>query len=374
MNMLLTVKTKLNPTDEQHQALLATMERFNEACNYVSAIAFQERTFGKRTLQKQHYRYIREHYGLSAQLAVRAIGKVSESYKGKGHRQERHDFKPHNAVVYDQRILSFKSLDTVSILTLSGRLLIPFSVGEYAQLEQRRVRGQADLILQKGTFYLCVVVEAPEETPYNVAGCLGVDIGLVDIATTSDGQHFSGDKADRVRARYTTLKAALQSKGTKSAKRHLKRVSGKERRFKTNLNHCISKTLIGIAKGTKRAIALEDLTHIRSRTTVKKAQRERLGKWAFGQLRQFIEYKAQLGGVPVAVVDPKNTSKQCSQCGHIEKRNRRTQAEFVCVSCGHTENADINAARNIASRAVVNQPIVSQNPKEIQARRFSAGS
>jgi len=372
--MLLTIKAKLNPTDEQRQALLATMERFNEACNYVSSLSFQEQTFGKRTLQKQHYRYIRDNYGLSAQLAVRAIAKVSESYRGKGHRQEPHTFKPHSAVVYDQRILSFKALDLVSILTLEGRKLIPLSIGAYAQLEQRRVRGQADLVLKKGVFYLCVVVEVEEDTPYNAEGCLGVDLGLVNIATTSDGQHFSGDNADSVRTRYTKLKAALQSKGTKSAKRHLKRTSGKERKFKTNLNHCISKVIVGIAKDTKRAIALEDLTHIRSQVTVIKAQRGRLGKWAFGQLRQFIDYKAQLNEVPTFVVDPRNTSKQCSECGHIDKANRKTQSEFVCVACGHAENADINAAKNIASRAVVNQPIVSLKQKEIQAHSFSVGN
>ena len=373
--VLLTVKAKLNPTDEQRQALLTTMERFNEACNYVSSISYQDGVFGKRTLQKQHYRYIRDTYDLSAQLAVRAIAKVSESYRGKGHRQELHIFKQHSAVVYDQRILSFKSLDSVSILTLEGRQLIPFSIGAYAQLEQRRIRGQADLILQKGTFYLCVVVEVEEDTPFNAEGCLGVDLGLVNIATTSDGQHFSGDKADGVRTRYTKLKAALQSKGTKSAKRHLKRTSGKERKFKTNLNHCISKIIVVIAKDTKRAIALEDLTYIRSRVTVRKAQRGGLGKWAFGQLRQFIDYKAQLNGVPTFVVDHKNTSKQCSECGHTDKKSRKTQADFVCVSCGHTENADINAANNIASRAVVNQPIVSlKKSKEIQAHSFSVGN
>jgi IS605 OrfB family transposase len=234
------------------------------------------------------------------------------------------------------------------------------------------------LILQKGVFYLCVVVEVDEDVQYNAEGCLGIDLGLVNIATTSEGQHFSGAKADNVRVRYTKLKSALQSKETKSAKRHLKRTSGKERKFKTNLNHCISKIIVGIAKDTKRAIALEDLTHFRlgrSQVTVRKAQRGRLGKWAFGQLRQFIDYKAQLNGVPTFVVDPKNTSKQCSCCGHIDKKNRKTQSEFVCVACGHTENADINAAKNIASRAVVNQPIVSlRKLDEIQAHSFSVGN
>ena len=182
-----------------------------------------------------------------------------------------------------------------------------------------------------------------------------------------------------MRTRYTQLKSALQSKGTKSAKRHLKRTSGKERKFKTNLNHCISKSkiIVGIAKDTKRAIVLEDLTHFRlkrARTTVRNAQRGRLGKWAFGQLRAFVDYKAKLNGVPVYLIDPRNTSKQCSECGHIDKANRKTQSEFVCAACVHTQNADINAAKNIASRAVVNQPIVSLKKNEIQARCFSVGN
>ena len=84
---------------------------------------------------------------------------------------------------------------------------------------------------------------------------------------------------------------------------------------------------------------LEDLTHFRlkrARTTVRKAQRGRLGKWAFGQLRGFVDYKAKLNGVPVYLIDPRNTSKQCSECGHIDKANRKTQSEFVCGACGHT--------------------------------------
>ena len=123
-----------------------------------------------------------------------------------------------------------------------------------------------------------------------------------------------------------------------------------------DVNHCISKTLVGKAKDTRRGIKLEDLSGIRRRVTVRKAQRSDLHSWAFRQLRTFVGYKAALAGVPVVLVDPRNTSRECSRCGHIDKRNRPTRDDFRCVSCTHTEGADTNAARNISRRAAVMRP------------------
>jgi len=123
-----------------------------------------------------------------------------------------------------------------------------------------------------------------------------------------------------------------------------------------------------MAQGTNRAIALEDLKGIRSGSTVSKPLRSVLGKWAFYELASFIQYKAQLLGIPVIFVDPKYTSQQCSVCGFISKENRKSQAEFVCLNCGHAENADINAAKNIALRAAVNQPIALRSSNQVGER------
>ena len=355
--MKLTVKVKLLPTPEQEASLVKTIEVFNEACNYISQIAFEKKTFGQVGLHKLVYYPVREKFKLSAQLTVRAIGKVSESYRIE--KKTLHIFKKHSALVYDQRILSFKGLDTVSILSLDGRYKIPIVFGEYAKLEQRKVRGQADLIYHKGNLFLCLVVELPDGTPVNPKGSLGVDMGIVNIATDSDGNTFSGKQIDIVREKTTALKAKLQSCGSKSAKRHLKKISGREARFKRNTNHIISKKIVQLAKDTCRSIALEDLKGFNGRQTVRKAQRERFGKWAFDQLRNFIEYKAQLVGVPVIPVNPKNTSRRCSHCGHIAKANRKSQSEFVCIHCGFSLNADENAAKNISFLAEVKQPIVA---------------
>jgi len=358
--MLLTLKVKLQPTEEQRQRLLGTMETFNHACDDISRAAYESKTYNKYKLQHNHYYRIREQYLLPAQLAIRAISKVVESYKTE--RSHLHRFKPHGAIVYDQRLLSFKGLEKASLVTLEGRVVVPLLVGGYAKLTQRRIRGQADLLIVKGDFYLCLVVEQPEEPPLTPEGYLGVDFGIVNLASTSDGVSYTGDEVESVRAHYTGLKAELQHVGTESAKRRLRKVSGREARFKRQVNHRISKELVVVAKGTMRAIVLEDLRGMRSRVTVRQGQRERRGKWAFNQLRAFVEYKARVAGVPVLLVDPRDTSRRCSACGHAERLNRVSQSGFRCRSCGHVDDADFNAAKNIQWRAEVNQPIVGCQP------------
>lgn len=356
-NMLLTVKTKLITTTEQRDSLLRTMAKFNEACNYVSEFAYTNRIFGKFPLHKHLYYDVRERFGLSSQMTVRVVGKVTETYRA--NKKCIHMFEPHGAVVYDQRILSYKSADLISILTLDGRLEIPIRYGEYRKLNVKRVRGQADLIYVNGTFYLMIVVDLPENETVDCAnGFLGVDLGIVNIASTSDGTTYSGDKCTRVRNHYAKIRSILQSLNTRAAKRRLRKISGRERRFKTDTNHCISKAIVGTAKDTSRAIAIEDLTGIRSRSTVSKAVRKSVWKWAFLQLRSFMEYKARLAGITVITVDPRNTSRRCSVCGYTDKANRKSQSSFACMACGHAENADVNAAKNISIGAAVNPPIV----------------
>ena len=348
---------KLAPGPEQHKALLETMERFNQACNYIADRAFSLKTASKVLLQRAIYREIREQFGLSAQLTIRAISKVAEAYKRD--RSIKPTFKANGAIVYDQRILSWKGLDRVSILTLEGRQIIPIRIGAYQEARIDRKVRQSDLILRDRVFYLAVVVDAPETTPMTPVGTLGVDLGVINLAVDSDGEFYSGEGVDKVREKIDTLKASLQSKDTKSAKRHLKKLSGKESRFRRSVNHMISKRLVSKAKDTHRQIALEDLKGIGESTVVRHSQRRRHKSWAFSQLRTFIEYKAKLAGVLVQLVDPRNTSCTCPRCGLVSKFNRKSQSLFSCQQCGFASNADLVGAINISRRASVNVPIVS---------------
>ncbi len=353
--MKLTAKIKLQPTFAQRDMLLKTLETANAACNAINRQAWDTRIFRQYDLHGLVYHNIRERFGLSAQMTVRAIAKVAQAYQ-LDHQSSR-GFTVHGAFPYDARILSFKTGEqTVSIWTLAGRQCIGYQCGARQHELLAGDRGEADLCLVDGVFYLLVACEVATPELDDIDAYLGVDTGVTNIATDSDGLNYSSAQLNGLRHRQARLRAKLQQKGTKSAKRLLKKRRRKETRFAADVNHCISKQLVQRAKDTGRGIAVEDLTGIRSRVTVRRAHRRQLHSWAFHDLRQKIEYKAKLAGVPIAAVDPRYTSQTCPACGVVDKRNRSDQSTFSCVACGHSGFADHIAACNIARRAAVNQP------------------
>lgn len=356
--MKLTAKIKLAPTTEQHQALKDTLHRANSACNFISAVAWDAKVFRQFGIHKLTYKDVRARFALSAQMSVRAIGKVADAYKVGKKRQR--TFKKLGAFPYDSRILSWRLSDqTVSIWTLEGRQRMPFLAGE-RQLELlQSQRGETDLAYIGGEFYLLTTCDVEEPEPIDVEEYLGVDMGIAQIATDSDGNIYAGGTVNALRKRHAKLRGKLQKKGTKSSRRLLKKRRRKEQRFANDVNHCIAKELVLRAKHTGRGIAVENLKGIRNRIRVRRAQRRQHHSWAFSDLRLKLEYKAKLHGVPFVTVDPRNTSRLCSACGYTDKANRRSQSEFTCRSCGASFHADYNAAVNIGRRAVVNRPNVS---------------
>ncbi|GIV98429.1 MAG: transposase [Herpetosiphonaceae bacterium] len=368
--MKIVAHIKLQPTPEQADALKRTLETANAACNEISRVAWEQQVFGKYDLQQLVYQRIKADYGLSAQMVIRCLTKVGDSYKLD--RKVQRTYRPHGSIAYDDRILSFNlQRQTVSMWTVADehRQTIPFVCGERQRQVLLARQGESDLVFRNGQFSLLVPCTVDEPTPDDGDAVLGVDLGIVNLATDSDGETYSGAQGERVRQRYQRRRAALQSVGTKSAKRRLKKISGKQRRFQSNINHTIAKQLVRKAKGTRRALALEDLTHIRKRTeqTVRKSARAKLSNWSFNQLRRYISYKAQMCGVRVLLVDPRSTSQTCNRCGTVDKRNRPNQPTFRCVGCGHTNLADVNAACTIRDRAAVIRPMVSNLWVEGQA-------
>ncbi len=254
------------------------------------------------------------------------------------------------------------SLDRVSLNTMQGRVICSLILGRRQHemlIDRTWTIGGADLIWRRGIYYLNVTQSKDAPAATETSDTLGVDLGIVNLATDSEGESFSGAQVNAVRTRYHQRRQTLQKVGTRSAKRRLKHMSGREKRFQKNTNHVISKSLVQKAVRTRKAIALEDLTGIRERTTVRRVNRYARHSWAFSQLRGFMSYKAAWAGIPVRLIDPRNTSRTCSQCGHCEKANRQSQASFLCKQCGFCLNADVNAAINI-SRVPVKVPIVSR--------------
>jgi IS605 OrfB family transposase len=366
--MKMTLQTQLLPSKEQIADLEATLRAFNRAADWLAGKAFDIRCTNKIELQKLHYAELRANFNLSSQMAVRCIAQTCEAYKRD--KTKRVSFRPFASMPFDQRMMSFKGVDRVSLLTLKGRIIVPFVMGKYQSERFTAAKGQCDIVRRKdGLWFLLVTVTLPDGTKPPTTDFLGVDLGVANIAATSDGDLLSGDAIEACRQRYTTARRALQKaaaavkakgKRPKSIRRKLKRQSKKEARFRAHTNHCISKQLVATAKDTNRGIALEDLSGIRDRIRLHKRQRARIHGWSFFQLRQFIEYKSQLAGIEVFAVDPRNTSRMCNACGVVDKANRRSQSEFKCRHCGHKAHADINAARNISAKAKVNWPQVSE--------------
>lgn len=347
--MKLVAAVKLLPTEVQATCLKATLARCNQACDWLAEAAWNANTFGQYALHKIGYAETRARFGLTAQAAVRCIAKVADAYKLD--RETQRHFRADAAQPYDDRIIRFvKDGSAVSLWTLDGRITVPIVMGEHQKRLMAYRKGEVDLCLVRGKWFLAATCDIPETNEFQAEDWLGVDLGIVSLATDSDGKSFSGSEIERKRQRQQKRRNGLQKRGTRGAKRKLRKLSGKQARFQKHTNHCIAKAVVLDAERTLRGIVLEQLKGIRQRVTARSNQRARLGNWGFGQLGLFIAYKAKRAGVPLVFVDSRNTSRQCAECRHIDKKNRPNQATFICVSCGHTDNADINAARNIRQR------------------------
>lgn len=358
--MKLIAQIKLLPSTEQFNYLKKTLESANAACNYASEQGWQYRTFGQYALHKLCYRSVREKFCLCADATVRVFSKVSDAYKLDKHTQR--IFKPMGAFPFNDRLVSYKlNKGIISIWTMNGRQKMPFVCGEHQAKLLEGLRGECDLVFREDSFYLFQCCDVEESPLGEISDFLGVDLGITNIAVDSKGTIYQGNIIKSVRHRNKSLRSKLQKKGTKSAKRLLKKRSRKESRFVTDVNHCISKRVVKTAHDTGCGIALEELTHIRSRVKARRSQRAALHSWSFAKLRLFIEYKAALAGVPVVFIDPHNTSRTCPECGFVSKSNRPNQSIFSCQSCGFAGLADYIAAVNIRGRALVNVPNVSPN-------------
>ncbi|PNG98340.1 hypothetical protein SMF913_14365 [Streptomyces malaysiensis] len=363
---------KLLPTPEQASALEATLRACNQAAAYVSAVAFANDLKDRNGLQKEVYTDLKTAFGLSAQPAVRTVKKVVDAYATlRANLQagnlgppasKRHGravsapivFRPEAAQPFDDRCLSWQyDARTVSIWTVDGRMKgIRFacSPDQLKTLVTYR-RGESDLVCRKGKWFLVATCDFPDPEPYQPVDWIGVDRGIVNLATTCDGANYQGRGLSRYRRWQARKRAELQARQTRSATRRLSRRAQKEKRHATQVNHRISKEIVSVAQRTGRGIAVEELGGIRDRVRLRRDQRGTLSSWPFHQLGQHLAYKARKAGVPFLEVDAAYTSQRCPRCGHTERANRPDRDRFRCCRCGLAGPADVVAGVNVRDRA-----------------------
>lgn len=378
MCMDITRTTKLK-IDLDFVSAKQTIERWNKACNFISQIAFANLLVAHNTVKLNHLTYeaVRSQFGLSAQVTQNAVRQVAAKYQAvktaKLRLRKAIYFKPRNAVALQGgergRDFGFRS-DGLSIWTLTGRIKqVTFhgspKLTDYLAHWQL---GDARLFISKGEVFLSVSFsKAVELTPKPNNAVVGVDRGINYLAVATDGQRsqfFGGQRVKHIRNRYLKTRASLQrqkaTKNTRSVRRVLKRLSGKEARFMRAVNHTISRRIIDFAKQTGNAtIAIEHLDGIREAKR-RKAQNGTAHAWAFYQLEQCLQYKAADYGFAIIEVDARHTSQGCSKCGHTEAANRHGY-QFVCKACGYSLHADLNAARNIRLRGILARQVLCQD-------------
>ncbi len=382
---VLTVSCKIQATPEQVAKIDETLQVFADACEYVNG-KIPEHLTNELGIQSLIYHDVRALFGLSSQMAIHAIRRVSGNRKTALFKGDIVKKFSTTSVTYDARTFSFRETNwTVSLTMLGGRERFTMCIGDYQRnLLQGKKPKTATLSKRKdGSYYINIQLESEPPTIAQVDKVLGVDLGRTDIAVTSDGVKYSGSAITKARDKYARVRTSIQkkaAKGTRSSRRRcrrlLQRLSGKERRFQSHTNHVISFRTVQQAKVSNQAIALEDLTGIRERTNQQprtKTERRRANSWAFYQLRQFLVYKAVKFGVKLIFVDPRYTSQTCHKCLHIHPvlgESYRSGKSFACGHCGWKGDADYNGANVISLiGAAVNQPRGSGLSCKLVARK-----
>lgn len=340
-----TIAIKLALSGIEQQAFERLEAQFAAACNHVGQIAFQAKERNRVKLHHLAYYSVREKFPkLGAQMACNAIARTAQALRVLKKPKELL-FKKGCSVHFDKRTYSLRG-QSLSLFTLEKRVHLQIDISSFHKsfLEQGKAR-EAELVRKGKRWFFHLVLDLPDPPLIVSDQKIGVDFGENVLAALSTGKLLEGGILRANRDQFLAHRQRLQSKGTQAAKQRLRKISGREKRAVRHTNHCVAKQIVSEAreKGCS-VIVLEDLKNIRIRIKAKKRERSRLHRWAFDQLRTFVEYKAAGSGLRTLYVSPAYTSQTCSHCLSL---GSRTKHRFFCSHCGSLQHSDLNASRNL---------------------------
>lgn len=378
-----TIKLRINVSKEQEMLFRQMTEQYRQACNFVSKHIFDNQfNLAYQSLNKELYSDLRGRFGLKSQLAQSSIKTAVARYKTVKRQLVQNPYKykdekgswkyipktlewlwkpvffsrPQADLVRNRDYSFVDDGQTLSINTLGKRIKCTFEAKHFTEyLDGSWNLGTAKLVEFKGLWYLHIpVTKAVEDFQKgNVRHVVGIDRGLRFLTVSYDEQgkteFISGRKIATKRHKFQEVRRQLQSKGTKSAKRRLKAISGRENRWMSDVNHQISKTLVQ-KYGKDTLFVLEDLTGVsfeESNLSRTARQKYDLRSWSFYQLEQFLTYKAHENCSEVLKVSARYTSQRCPKCGTIHKGNRDHHEHMYSCQCGYKSNDDRIGAMNI---------------------------
>lgn len=359
-----TVSLPLALSSHEADVLDEVIDRYNRAFFSVAAWCMSNHSVNRTTIQKQMYRSLRDDQpqmlAQFASIAMRQAAAACKSYNSNNPRA-RWSMKPvrkRRSVPLDLRLFSVRG----SLLTISTSVHTPRIRTMLPDLPAYFTQRYPDAKLNAATLHVSRTRQVSIRLIYRVSltasaegrtQVVGIDQGLYKIAVTSKGGEYSGSSVRAARRRYRHNRSTLQRKGTRSAKRRLVAMSGREKRFVADVNHGITRALS--SDPSVRTYVVEDLTGIRNPNRRKGKTRTWIGQWAFAELDFMLRYKCQAAGIEVVSIDPRYTSQRCNACGVVDKASRR-KGSYVCRHCGHRDNADLNAAKNIRDLHILSTP------------------
>jgi len=338
-----------------------TFSKMASAKNFVVDTCYGIEDTNTFRVHHKTYTKLRQNFGLPSQLAVVANKYACASVKTAIKRKGKKPVFSGKSIHYDARscTINFEK-KIVSLLTTQGRIKFRIEIPKYfRQFIGWKVKESNLVRCKDGKFRLMISIEKFTNKSNKTGKIIGVDRGINNLIATSDGLLYNSKHIWEIKQRYVRLRSRLRSKGTRSAKRHLVKMRGRENRFMRDINHSVSRKLIE-SVGKEGVVVLENLKGIRS-AKHRHEQNWLFSNWAFAQLEQFLVYKGEEFGVAVEFVPARDTSKTCSACGSF-RRGQRRGAVFKCKTCGIVMHSDFNASKNILHRytnlrAAVNQPI-----------------
>lgn len=385
-----TMKLHINVNDDEKKQLKALTSRYAEACTYVSQYIFDNGfPLNSVKVQEAKYQDIRNQFNLKSQLTISVMKTVTARYKAVKEQLAQKPYKYKNEddkwqyiprtlewlykpIVFhrpqadlvrnrDYNFISNKNGQFLSLNTLEKkRLRVSFDIPKYFEkyFDGKWKFGTGKLISLSGEWYFHIPMTKHIDKEFSadhVKHVVGIDRGLRFLLTSYDEKgkvnFVSGKEVMRKRDSFQRVRDELQARGTKSAKRVLARISGRENRWMTDVNHRLSKALVD-EYGADTLFVLEDLTGVSFSEELlancSRGWRRDLRSWAFYQLEQFLSYKAVVVGSSVLKVDPAFTSQRCPKCGRVRKLNRNHDRHlYVCDCCGYSSNDDRVGAMNI---------------------------
>ena len=361
-----TLVLPLDITPEQYEIFVGLADSYNSMWDSLVSWCNNNHSTNRTKIQKDNYARLRAKYPeLLSQFVCIAIRDVAGAVRSwnSNHPKRRWNLKASRkkkTINYDLRVMSLRG-NLLSLSTTLGekrqRILLPDIPEWFDRRYPERSLNAAKLVLNSDGHgaNIMLIYRIPQSTLVEQGDVLGVDLGQHSLVMDSRGGEISYSYMQGGKRRYAHNRKTLQEKGTRSAHRRLRAMGQREKRFIRDINHCASKQLANTPNIS--VIAFEDLTNIRRQATkgtkTSKTRRNMLNQWPFSQLQEFTAYKTVQNGVRVVMVNPAYTSQQCNHCWHVDAGNR-DRARFDCLKCGHSDNADHNAALNIRDRAIQN--------------------